>query len=138
MFTDGDREIDAEEAGGGSRVVENGTASDEEGRGDITGDEGIDGDGAREGEPGHDACLSAERSMTGICVCCSLTLEDIALDSNTDIIIDLLTFLSEHKNIYMLSGLISLGDLRHSPVMSILRNFTVVTSLPPMRSSKHD
>jgi hypothetical protein len=53
--------------------------------------------------------------MTGICVCCSLTLEDIALDSNTDIIIDLLTFLTEHKNIYMLSGrLISLGDLTKS------------------------
>lgn len=78
MFTDGERESDVEEdARGGSRDVEIGRVSDEEGRGDIAGDEGIDIDGASAGEPGHDVCLSAERSMTGICVCCSFTLEDM-------------------------------------------------------------
>ena len=76
MFTDGQRESDVEEdAGGGSRDV-GGRASDAEERGDITGDEGIDGDS--KGELGHDDCLSAERRrMTGIWVCWSL---DIVLE----------------------------------------------------------
>jgi len=76
VFTDGQRESDVEEdAGGGSRDV-GGRASDAEERGDITGDEGIDGDS--KGELGHDDCLSAERRrMTGIWVCWSL---DIVLE----------------------------------------------------------
>lgn len=79
MFTDGEHESDTEEdAGGGSREVEIGRANGEEGRGESVGDEGEDSGGSK-GEPGHEVCLSAERSMTGICVCCSFTLDDMVV-----------------------------------------------------------
>lgn len=80
--------------------MEIGRASDDEGKGESAGDEGEDNGGSK-GEPGHEVCLSAERSMTGICVCCSLTLEDMAVDSDEDIYNYQFTYINsfdDHKN----------------------------------------
>lgn len=53
MFTDGDRESGVEEdEGGGSRDVEAGRVSNEEGRGDKSGDDGMEDNGSKQGEPG--------------------------------------------------------------------------------------
>jgi hypothetical protein len=62
MFTDGDRECDVEEdKRGGSRDVDAGRVRNEEGRGDNSGDDGVEFTGSKQGEFGWDACFSAER-----------------------------------------------------------------------------
>lgn len=53
MFTDGDRESGVEEdEGGGSRDVEAGRVRNDEGRGDNSGDDGMEDNGSKQGEPG--------------------------------------------------------------------------------------
>lgn len=73
MFIDGDRESDVEEdERGGSRDVDAGSVRNEEGRGDRSGDDGMEDDGCKQGEPGWEDCFSADRNhTTGIWVCCS-------------------------------------------------------------------
>lgn len=59
MFTDGDRESDAEEdKRGGSRDVDAGGVRNEEGRGVNSGDDGVEDNGSKQGEFGWDDCFS--------------------------------------------------------------------------------